>query len=213
MFLVDNCYYAASYSGKKTIFVSLLLLTIFVTITLSSAAVIFYWYTLSRYSQTKEPLCMYYNTCYFNLVYPFLDNNFKWDAFISYHQEAEDFAFTHIKQLLESRGYLVCWHHDDFISGRTIMDNINNAVDKSRKVIFVFTEKFVCSKHCMAELHRTLDRLQLTQTRCMIPIVLHNSHIPQELKSKVTYWPVIVPDASYVEKLLNMLGNYTVVVG
>lgn len=87
------------------------------------------------------------------------------------------------------------------------MENINNAVQKSRKVIFVFTENFMFSKHCMTELYRTLDRLQLTQTRCMIPIVLNNTQIPVELKSTVTYWPVIIPDATYKEKLINMLGN------
>lgn len=126
--------------------------------------------------------------------------------FVSFHNEAEEFAYKYIKESLEQHNYCVCWHHNDFIGGRTILDNINEAVDKSRKVVLVFTENFKTSQHCMAELHRTLHRLQTTRTRCIIPIVLKESGIPSELRELVTYWPVIEPDETFFDKLIQLLG-------
>lgn len=103
--------------------------------------------------------------------------------------------------------YRVCWHHADFLAGRTILDNINEAVEKSRKVVFVFSNSFPKSDYCMAELARTLDRLQRTRTRCMVPIVLAEEGVPQELRSHVTYWPVVKPEADFVRKLISHLGQ------
>lgn len=142
------------------------------------------------------------------MFYDFLlDEGFQWDVFVSFHNEAEEFAYRYIKESLEQQNYCVCWHHNDFIGGRTILDNINEAVDKSRKIVFVFTENFITSPHCMAELHRTLHRLQTTRTRCMIPIVLTENEIPLELKELVTYWPVIEPDETFLDKLIQLLGK------
>lgn len=136
-------------------------------------------------------------------------NGFKWDVFLSYHNEMEDFVLTHIKMPLEHRqpSYNVCWHHVDFLAGRTILDNINKAVDESRKVVFVFSKSFPQSEYCMAELTRTLDRLQRTRTRCMVPIVLTEEGVPKELKSRVTYWPVVKPEADFIVKLISHLGK------
>ena len=128
--------------------------------------------------------------------------------FLSCHREAEEFVITHIKMLLESHQpcYHICWHHVDFLPGRTILDNINEAVEKSRKVVFVFSNSFPESEYCMAELLKTLDRLQRTRTRCMVPIVLDEKGVPSELKNWVTYWPVVKPEANFSKKLISHLG-------
>ena len=103
--------------------------------------------------------------------------------------------------------YSICWHHVDFLAGRTILDNINEAVDKSRKIIFVFSKDFSKSEYCMAELARALDRLQHTQTSCIIPIVLDQDGVPSKLKTKITYWPVVRPEADFTKKLVSYLGK------
>ena len=134
---------------------------------------------------------------------------FNWDVFLSYHTEAEEFVLTHVKIPLESQqpAYKICWHHVDFLAGRTILDNINEAVEKSRKIVFVFSKDFSKSEYCMAELARALDRLQHTQTSCIVPIVLDEGGVPSKLKSKVTYWPVIRPDTDFTKKLVSYIGK------
>ena len=134
---------------------------------------------------------------------------FVWDVFISYHREVEEFAYQHVKLFLKRHlpKCSVCWHHDDFLAGRTILENIYDAVDKSRKVIFIFSGSFSESEHCMAELFRTLDRLQTTRTRCLVPIVLDEVNVPEELKSRVTYWPVVKPDIDFQQRLTAEIGE------
>ena len=134
---------------------------------------------------------------------------FVWDVFISYHREVEDFAYQHVKLPLERHcpKYSVCWHHDDFLAGRTILENIYDAVDKSRKIVFIFSCSFSESKHCMAELFRTLDRLQTSRTRCLVPIVLDEAKVPEQLKDRVTYWPVVKPDIDFQQRLTAQIGT------
>lgn len=127
--------------------------------------------------------------------------------FISYHSEVEDFAYLRVKEPLEANGYSVCWHHSHFIGGRTIADNINDAVDSSRKVIFIFTENFTTSDYCTMELNMTLDRFQTTRSRCMVPIALKESAVPLELKSIVTYWPIIDAEKFSTDKLMEIIGE------
>ena len=104
--------------------------------------------------------------------------------------------------------YEVCWHHNDFLAGQTIIDNINDAVNKSRKVIIVFSKSFPTSDHCMVELSRAMERLQMTRTRCIVPIAVDQSDVPEELRSKVTYWPVIEVDKNFYENLMKAIGQY-----
>lgn len=103
--------------------------------------------------------------------------------------------------------YHICWHHVDFLPGRTILDNINGAVNESRKVVLVFSKGFSQSQHCMAELNQTLDRLQESRTRCMVPVVLEEDSVPQLLRSRITYWPVVKTDEDFVNKLISHIGK------
>lgn len=161
-----------------------------ILIIISSFAMFIYWFKVTRYSRTKEPP----------------SEGFKWDVFVSYHHETEEFVVKHIKTPLESN-YNVCWHHDDFIAGRTILDNITDAVDNSRKTIFVFSKSFSESDHCMSELRHSLYRLQNTRTRCVIPITLDTNAVPKELKSQVTYWPIIEVDDNFYHNLTKAIGK------
>ncbi len=135
-------------------------------------------------------------------------DEYQWDVFISYHSEAEQFVIEHIKCPLEKSLYKVCWHHDDFIAGRTIPDNINNAVDNSRKVVILLSNSFTTSHHCMMEMDRSLERLQMTRTRCVIPIALEGSLVPKELRSTVTYWPIIETGKNFYENLMKKIGQF-----
>ena len=75
--------------------------------------------------------------------------------------------------------------------------------------MFVLSRSFSSSEYCMAELLKTLDRLQRTRTRCMVPIVLEEEGVPHELKNWVTYWPIVKPEANLAKKLITHLGRYS----
>ena len=65
----------------------------------------------------------------------------------------------------------------------------------------------------MAELFRTLDRLQTSRTRCLVPIVLDETGVPEELKSRVTYWPVVKLDTDFQQRLAAQIGIYSDILG
>lgn len=137
-----------------------------------------------------------------------LVDGFKWDVFISYHNETEDLVIEQVKEPLESAQYKVCWHHDDFIVGKPITDNINEAVDNSRKVVVILSPSFTDSEHCMMELDRTLNRLLTTRTRCIVPILTDTEcEVPLELRSKVTYWPIIEGVTDIYQQLIETIGE------
>jgi len=48
-----------------------------------------------------------------------------------------------IVQMMESRGYRVCYHERDFLPGQLIMDNISRAIERSKRTICLLSENFL----------------------------------------------------------------------
>ena len=65
---------------------------------------------------------------------------FKYDAFLSFHDECDGFVCDHILKPLKAEGYKVCYHHDDFQPGIGIYDNIHGNMDNSRVAILVLSK-------------------------------------------------------------------------
>ena len=93
-----------------------------------------------------------------------------------------------IKEPLETRGYQVCWHHEDFMPGKTILENIEDNIRDSRKVLFMLSEDFFKSSYCMRELDTSIRKLKKTKTRCVVPILLRECEklLPTDIKD-LTY--------------------------
>ena len=68
--------------------------------------------------------------------------NCQYDVFLSFADEDLPFVETHIYHQLEESGFQVCWHHRDFLPGYSIIENIKNSIDRSRRVLFVLSEHF-----------------------------------------------------------------------
>ena len=138
-------------------------------------------------------------------------DGFIYDVFISAHDEVRNIAHNNILLPLEkdcNPPYKVCWHLRDFVAGLPITEQIAVAVQQSRKVVFVFSEHFTESEYCCLELEHTLHRLVTTQTRCMIPITLKEGTVPKELKSRITYWPVVSTDSDdFVDRMRKLIGR------
>ena len=58
----------------------------------------------------------------------------------------EEFVVTAIVSLLKDRGFRICYHREDFTPGQWIGDNIADAMEKSRRMIFIVSryECIVC---------------------------------------------------------------------
>ena len=56
-----------------------------------------------------------------------------------YSQPDEHLAETEIINYLEERGYKICWHQRDFMPGTNIAENIADATEHSRRMIFILS--------------------------------------------------------------------------
>jgi len=151
----------------------------------------------------------YTTTC---ILLSFVAKGFCYDVFISAHDECRELVENMILLPLErdcNPPYIICWHMRNFIAGIPIMEQITDAVYQSRKVVFVFSEHFMESTFCRMELEQAMHRLLTSRTRCLVPIALSEDAVPQELKSKLTYWPLVnVQEENLLERITKLLGMY-----
>ena len=113
---------------------------------------------------------------------PSCTDGFKYDVFLSFAEQDRDFVERVLYVPLTDKGYIVFWHHEDFICGYTIDQNIVRATQLSRRIIFVCSEHFQCSIFCQKELKFGLHCHYKDRTRRVIPIVLQEEYCPDDLK-------------------------------
>ena len=76
-------------------------------------------------------------------------------------------------------GFRLCIHHRDFLVGADIVDNIEQSILRSRKVIVVMSENCLRSQWCMDEIQMTwnVDRKKFVVIMYK-DVLLSNVHIP-----------------------------------
>jgi hypothetical protein len=78
---------------------------------------------------------------------------FSFDVFVSYDKEQLRWVQDHLMPRLErGLGLRLCVHQRDFIPGQQIVDNIVDCVERSKKILMVFSKDFVRSEWCQFEL-------------------------------------------------------------
>ncbi|XP_055065814.2 toll-like receptor 21 [Misgurnus anguillicaudatus] len=87
------------------------------------------------------------------------EENYKFDAFISYNSADEKWVMEELSPNLEGSSFRLCLHHRDFELGRDIVDNIVAAVYGSRKTICVVSQSFLRSEWCSLEIQLASYRL------------------------------------------------------
>ncbi|XP_070180494.1 toll-like receptor 2 type-2 [Littorina saxatilis] len=76
-----------------------------------------------------------------------------YDVFVAYAEEDNDFVSDHLRPRLEDElGLKLCLHQRDFHPGRNILENIEDSVTSSKKVLMVFSTHFAHSPWCQFEL-------------------------------------------------------------
>ena len=115
---------------------------------------------------------------------------FVFDAFVLYSNKLEDRKWVHaqlVKPMERTYGFKFCIHLRDFICGLDIVDNVEMAIKKSRKVIAVVTPNFAESLWCIDELQMTRSIENEDNKRKLIVILLQDfpdipADIPQVIR-------------------------------
>ncbi|XP_067659410.1 toll-like receptor 4 [Haliotis asinina] len=103
------------------------------------------------------------------------DQEFEFDAFISYADEDRELVVRKMRQRLEEmQGLKLCIHHRDFLVGEAIAANILNAVQSSRKTVIVLSRHFLRSYWCKYEVEMAKMESIYTGRNILLVVVLEN---------------------------------------
>ncbi|CAG2240817.1 Toll-like receptor 4 [Mytilus edulis] len=97
-----------------------------------------YYMTKGKYSYQK--------------ISPDDDDEYTYDAFISYSDDDRSFVLKDcIEKLEKEENFRLCIHQRDFMPGQDITVNITNCIHTSRSTVCLITRKFLESYYCMFE--------------------------------------------------------------
>ncbi|XP_067659408.1 toll-like receptor 4 [Haliotis asinina] len=103
------------------------------------------------------------------------DQEFEFDAFISYADEDRGLVVRKMRQRLEEmQGLKLCIHHRDFLVGEAIAANILNAVQSSRKTVIALSRHFLRSYWCKYEVEMAKMESIYTGRNILLVVVLEN---------------------------------------
>ena len=88
------------------------------------------------------------------------------------------------------------------------MEQIARAMARSRRVIFVFSEHFSQSSFCSAELELAMNRYMSSCTRCILPVAIGGEHVPENVRERITYLPVLsTKEGDVAGKIAEVMGE------
>ncbi|KAK3612023.1 hypothetical protein CHS0354_021698 [Potamilus streckersoni] len=136
------------------------------------------------------------------------DNDFVYDAFVSFADEDREFVRDFILMELEhKRGMHLCVSFRDFVPGREIASNIIEAIHNSRKTVMLLTENFLLSKWCVYEFQMAYQE-SIHNGRDTFIVILYED-IPTERIYRVINMRNVFQSNSYIEypRISRMDGN------
>lgn len=119
-----------------------------------------------------------------------------YDVFISYAERDQEWVDQLCEWLENEYNYKCCNHRRDFVVTREILDQISEAIDKSKRTLCVLSPSFLQSRYCMVEFKHALHLDVQMQKRRLIAIMLQdisdctfdaNTQIVQQYISQHTY--------------------------
>ena len=99
-----------------------------------------------------------------------VEDDFEFDVFISYANEDEDYVLDHLVQNLEEQNLKICFHRVHFLGGNTIIDNISQCINNSRRTLVFFTNFYKTSRFCMWEFKEALNKELREGVTCLVTI-------------------------------------------
>lgn len=108
------------------------------------------------YYKQKQNIVIFlftHNMCQLFFKEEDVDEDKLFDAFISYSYHNRDFVIDHLIPELEQKEprYNLCIHERNFMPGKSIVENIINAIELSRRTVIILSNEFVESDWGMLE--------------------------------------------------------------
>ncbi|HEY6284426.1 MAG TPA: TIR domain-containing protein [Ktedonobacteraceae bacterium] len=110
-----------------------------------------------------------------------LEKAFHYDAFISYSHMDSDWVNNVLLARLEQAGLRVCIDDRDFEIGVPSLDNMENAVDRSRKTLLILTPNWVTSEWTKFEYLMILAQDPTNLARRLLPLMVQHCTLPKHL--------------------------------
>ena len=112
----------------------------------------------------------------------FIVVDYEYDIFLSFAQEDLEDVEKIYNSLENDYSYRVVWHHRDFTVGVPSQQNMEEFIQKSRKIIIVLTRAFLQSDHCKNEYAIAYSRLDDNKENCIVTVFLSSCPVPKEIK-------------------------------
>jgi LmbE family N-acetylglucosaminyl deacetylase len=118
-----------------------------------------------------------------------MENNYRWDIFISYSHSIKEFVKTELIDPLVETGVDVYWDgHDDFpLTGRLI-HHIVHGIKSSKKTIIVLSEQYTSGNTGWCEFESAFaatDEISLNDNEKIIVLTCEQCSTPPELRTAV----------------------------
>uniref|UniRef100_A0A2K6FIL8 TIR domain-containing protein n=1 Tax=Propithecus coquereli TaxID=379532 RepID=A0A2K6FIL8_PROCO len=152
------------------------------------------------------------------------EKEFTYDAFVSFTATDEQWVYEQLVPALEEGGhptFKLCLHHRDFEPGVDIFENIQNAINTSRKTLCVVSNHYLHSEWCRLEVQLASIKMFYEHEDVIILIFLEeipnyklsSYHRLRKLVNRQTF--ITWPDSAHERPLFwarirNALGNKTV---
>ncbi|XP_072202989.1 uncharacterized protein [Excalfactoria chinensis] len=120
--------------------------------------------------------------CWVNQRWRREEKRYLYDSFVSYNSADESWVLQKLVPELERGAFRLCLHHRDFQPGRSIIDNIVDAVYNSRKTVCVVSRNYLRSEWCSLEVQLASYRL-LDERRDILVLVLLGDVADAELSA------------------------------
>ncbi|CAI6366561.1 unnamed protein product [Macrosiphum euphorbiae] len=165
--------------------VSLFSVSLFLAVLSSAFSLCLLW-LLYSYNQTKIKIWLYSHNITWPISEESLDQDKKYDAFISFSHIDIELVEKHLVPGLEggSSPFKLCLHYRDWVVGDWIPNQIARSVDESRRIIIVLSQNYLESVWGRTEF-RTAYSSALNERRSRIIVILYKDISEKDLDSEL----------------------------
>ncbi|XP_068918604.1 toll-like receptor 13 [Petaurus breviceps papuanus] len=191
----------------------------FSSFSLVLATMIFSWFGTKMISFMRYGIYMFKSLCL--AKWHRTKREFIYDAFVSFCAADEQWVYKELMPALERGGqptFKLCLHHRDFEPGVDIFENIQNAINSSRKTLCIVSNDYLQSEWCRLEVQLASLRMFYDYQDVVILIFLEeipnyrlsSYHRLRKLVKKQTFitWPENSQERPlFWARIRNALGN------